>query len=117
MALTIVEYNGHHVRLGSPLDARLRKQDENYRVAVYDRDDEGHLVRRPVDEITLPIIDGDEKSDGDEAVDYSKLKVTGEGGIDELLEQRNIDASSASNKDEKIALLVAADEAEGEVLS
>lgn len=107
MSETIVDYNGHHVRIGSPLDARLRKQDENYRDAVTGAS------------IDLPLVD-DGKTKGKAKAEPAKT----EGGkyadlkapeLNALLAEREIDvpADAKSNK-AKIALLEAADAAAGD---
>src|SRR5574343_615720 len=100
----IVDYNGFHIDLGSPVAARLRKQDAAFREAL--------------DDGTLTVIGSDTDAEGgEESTDYSKLK---KDGLIALLDERGIDHSEATNNPERIALLEASDtdtDAEGGELS
>lgn len=92
----IVDYNGHHVRIDSPLDKRLRKQDDQYKRAV----DNDELEIIPDEDAPETAADG--------GADYSKLK---KDELIALLDEREIDHSAATKNGERIALLEAFDAA------
>lgn len=91
----IVDYNGHHVRIGSPLDERLRKQDSQYRAAV----DSGELE-------TV----GDDGATSADASDYSALK---KAELVALCEGREIEVEKSDTVKTLVAKLEA-DDASGD---
>lgn len=93
---TVVEHNGFHVPLDSPLAERLRQQDASFR----EGEEEG----------TLTIISADTES-GEESTDYSKLKVA---ELDSLLTERGIEIPDGNAKKPRVELLEEHDAAEAE---
>lgn len=91
----IVNYNGHHVRIGSPLDNRLRKQDSQYRAAV------------DADELETV---GDGGATSADESGYSKLK---KAELVALCEEREIEVEQSDTVKTLVAKLEA-DDASGD---
>lgn len=93
----IVEYNGFHVPLDSPLAARLRKQDEGFAEAERDG--------------TLPVIGGDADSPAapEELSEKSLLKLNRDALVELAASKSVSHADDATKKEIAAAILNAAE--------